>query len=149
MTDHKAHDIHDLLDRYGRAWNSHDLDAVMALHTHDTVFHLHAGDAPVVGAAAVRESFAASLQQWPDIHFATDDVHFGPDHIAARWSVSATLATPLHFDTGTATPSEQSLCFDAVDVLVVRDGRIARKDTYIDALSLQRQLTGDAQSTTA
>jgi len=63
MTDHEAHDLHDLLDRYGKAWNSHDLDAVMALHTDDTMFHLHAGEAPVVGATAVRESFP-SLPYW-------------------------------------------------------------------------------------
>jgi len=69
--------------------------------------------------------------------------------VAARWSVTATLATPLHLDSGIATPSEQSLCFDAVDVLVIRDGRIARKDTYIDAFSLQGQLAGDAQPKTA
>ena len=30
--------------------------------------------------------------------------------------------------------------FDAVDVLVIDGGRIARKDTYVDSLSLQQQL---------
>jgi ketosteroid isomerase-like protein len=30
--------------------------------------------------------------------------------------------------------------FDAVDGLVFEDGRIARKDTYVDSLSLQQQL---------
>lgn len=30
--------------------------------------------------------------------------------------------------------------FDAVDVLVFEGGRIARKDTYVDSISLQEQL---------
>jgi steroid delta-isomerase-like uncharacterized protein len=149
MTDHEAHDVQDLLDRYGEAWNTHDLDAILALHTEDTVFALHAGDEPVVGAPAVRESFAASLEQWPDIHFAAEDVQLGAEHATARWSVTATLATPLELDSGTAAPSSRSLRFDAVDVLLVRGGRIARKDTYIDAISLQRQLDGDQQAATA
>lgn len=149
MTDTERKDLQELLDRYGEAWNSHDLDAVMALHTEDTVFSMHAGNEPAVGAAAVRESFAASLEQWPDIHFAVEDLRFGADHATARWSVSATLASPLEIGDETAAPRDQQLQFDAVDVLLVRDGRIARKDTYVDAISLQQQLAGDQQPATA
>lgn len=147
MTDHGTYDVHDMLDRYGEAWNAHDLDGVMALHTEDTVFHMHAGAEPAVGAGAVREAFAASLQQWPDIHFATEDLQFGAGHVTARWSVSATLATPLEVNDETTAPVERVLRFDAVDVLLVRHGRIERKDTYIDAIALQAQLAGDQQST--
>ena len=58
-----------------------------------------------------------------------------------RWTVTATLATPLELpDSSTAAPSGRQVRFDAVDVLVIEDGRIARKDTYVDSLSLQQQL---------
>jgi len=149
MLDHETPDLQNMLDRYGKAWNTHDLDAVMALHTEDTVFHMHAGAEPAVGIDAVRESFAASLQQWPDIHFATEDLQFGEDHVTARWSVSATLATPLEVNGEATAPVERMLHFDAVDVLLVRDGRITRKDSYIDAVALQGQLARDPQPTTA
>jgi steroid delta-isomerase-like uncharacterized protein len=130
-----------LLERYGAAWNGHDLDAIMAEHTPDTVFHLHAGGPEAVGIEAVREAFAATLAQWPDIHFAAEDVRLGDDHATLRWNVTATLATPLELpDASTATPSGHQVRFDAVDVLVFEDGRIARKDTYVDSLSLQQQL---------
>jgi ketosteroid isomerase-like protein len=33
----------ELAARYGAAWAEHDLDAIMAMHTDDTVFHLHEG----------------------------------------------------------------------------------------------------------
>jgi biopolymer transport protein ExbD len=53
----------------------------------------------------------------------------------------ATLATPLELpDSTTAAPSGRQVRFDAVDVLIFEDGRIARKDTYVDSLTLQQQL---------
>ena len=36
-------EIQELAVRYGAAWAEHDLDAIMAMHTEDTVFHLHGG----------------------------------------------------------------------------------------------------------
>ena len=133
--------IEQLLDRYGAAWNGHDLDAIMAEHTPDSVFHLHADGPPAAGIDAVREAFAATLAQWPDIHFAAEDVRLGDGHATLRWTVTATLATPLELpDANTATPSGRQVRFDAVDVLLFEDGRIARKDTYVDSLSLQQQL---------
>jgi steroid delta-isomerase-like uncharacterized protein len=136
-----ASDLTRLLERYGAAWNGHDLDAIMSEHTADSIFHLHAGAPAAVGIDAVREAFAATLEQWPDIHFAAEDVHLGADHATLRWTVTATLATPLELpDAGTATPSGRQVRFDAVDVLLFANGRIARKDTYVDSLSLQQQL---------
>jgi hypothetical protein len=32
--------VQELLERYGAAWNGHDLDAIMAEHTPDSVFQL-------------------------------------------------------------------------------------------------------------
>jgi steroid delta-isomerase-like uncharacterized protein len=132
------------LDRYGAAWNRHDLDAIMAEHTSDSVFHLHAGAPEAVGLTAVRDAFAATLRQWPDIHFAAQDVRLGADHATLRWIVTATLATPLELaDSTTAAPNGRQVRFDAVDVLVFEGGQIARKDTYVDSLTLQQQLAAD------
>ena len=53
-------EVQDLAVRYGAAWAAQDLDAIMALHTEDTVFHLHGDVAPAVGSAAAREAFATA-----------------------------------------------------------------------------------------
>jgi steroid delta-isomerase-like uncharacterized protein len=136
-----SQDVQELLDRYGAAWNGHDLDAIMAEHTPDTVFQLHVGQPEAAGLAAVREAFAATLEQWPDIHFEAQDVRLGTDHAALRWAITGTPATPIDLpDSGVATPDGRRVRFDAVDVLVFEGGRIARKDTYVDSISLQEQL---------
>lgn len=39
-----------LADRYGNAWNEHDVDGVLALQADDMTFHLHVeGSDPVTG----------------------------------------------------------------------------------------------------
>jgi steroid delta-isomerase-like uncharacterized protein len=136
-----SQDVQELLDRYGAAWNGHDLDAIMAEHTPDTVFQLHVGQPEAAGLDAVRDGFAATLEQWPDIHFEAQDVRLGTDHAALRWTITGTPATAIELpDAEIATPDGRQVRFDAVDVLVFEDGRIARKDTYVDSISLQRQL---------
>lgn len=57
--------VQDLAARYGAAWQGRDLEAILGMHTADTVYHLHGGAEPAVGIAATRAAFAAALAQWP------------------------------------------------------------------------------------
>ena len=117
----------DLAARYGAAWAAHDLDAIMAMHTDDTVFHLHGGGEPAVGLDATRAAFAAAASQWPDIRFEKSRVYIGDGHFVSEYQMSA-------------TSDGKSITCDGVDVIAVTDGRIARKDTYLDWSAIQRQL---------
>jgi len=120
-------EIQDLAVRYGTAWAGRDLDAIMAMHTDDTVFHLHGGGEPALGRAATREAIATVLAQWPDIRFERKRVYIGDDHFVSEYEMSATNA------------EGQVLVCDGVDVFVISDGGVARKDTYLDWPALQEQ----------
>lgn len=120
-------DVQDLAVRYGEAWAAHDVEAVMALHTEDTVFHLHGGGEPAVGSTATREAFAKAIAEWPDIRFDRKRVHIGPSHFVSEYEMTASMK------------GHQIAC-DGVDVITVVDGRVARKDTYLDWAAVQRQL---------
>jgi steroid delta-isomerase-like uncharacterized protein len=125
-------EIQELAARYGAAWAAHDLDAIMAMHTDDTVFHLHGGGEPAVGLAATREAFAAAAAQWPDIRFEKSRVYIGANHFVSEYEMSG-------------SSEGKSFSCDGVDVIAVTNGRIARKDTYLDWPSIERQLgTGEA-----
>ena len=77
-----------LAERYGEAWNRQDLDAIMDLHTEDSVFVAHAvGTPPAEGKEAVREAFAGYLALLPDINFAERSLHVGDDH----WVLESTM----------------------------------------------------------
>jgi len=127
-------EIQDLAVRYGTAWAARDLDAIMAMHTDDTVFHLHGGGEPAVGGAATREAFAAALAEWPDIRFDRKRVHIGAEHFVSEYEMSATTA------------EGQLLVCDGVDVFALEDGRVARKDSYLDWPALQQQQAGASAS---
>jgi ketosteroid isomerase-like protein len=120
-------EVQELAGRYGEAWAAHDLDAIMALRTDDTVFHLHGGGEPAVGRSAVREAFAGAMEQWPDIHFDRKRVHIGSGHFVSEYEM-------------TASKDGQEIVCDGVDVFTVESGRVARKDTYLDWAAVQRQL---------
>lgn len=130
-----------LVRRYGDAWNSHDLDAIMSMHTRDTVFQLHLLDAPeITGLDAVREAFAGFLALWPDIHFGSERLHIGDGFFVHHCTVTGTLAAPLPFGSLVAQPTGSPIGFTGVDVITVEDGLVRRKDTYLDIAAAQQRL---------
>ena len=120
-------EVQDLAVHYGAAWASRDVDAITAMHTDSTVYHLHGGGEPAVGLAATREAFAAALAQWPDLSFERTQVYLGEGHFVSQYRMSATA-------------EGRPIVCDGVDVFAVVDGKVARKDTYLDWPAIQQQL---------
>jgi ketosteroid isomerase-like protein len=109
------------VDRFNDALNRHDAAGVAALLTDDTVFE-NAGPAPdglrVEGRAAV----AAFWEQWlaknPGATFDAEEVIVSGDKCTVRWVYRKERdGRPWHLR--------------GVDVLTVRDGRIAAKLAYV------------------
>ena len=133
-----------LAERYGEAWNRQDLDAIMDLHTDDSVFVAHAaGSPPAEGKEAVREAFAGYIAMMPDMSFAERSLRLGEDHWVLESTMSGTVEQSIEVEGerfGTAGARVEVPC---VDVIEVRDGLVASKHTYLDTLEMQRQLGGD------
>ena len=117
----------ELAARYGAAWAKHDLDAIVAMHTDDTVFHLHGFGEPATGLAAVREAFAATFARSPDLRFEKSRVYIGDEHFVSEYRMCG-------------TSEGKPFACEGVDVIAVSDGLITRKDTYVDWAAMQRQL---------
>ena len=133
-----------LAQRYGEAWNRQDLDAIMDLHTDDCVFSAFAAGAPLAkGKEAVREAFAGYIAMMPDIHFAEQALQLGDDHWVLESIMSGTVDQSIEVDGESFGTSEARVEVPCVDVIQVRDGLIASKHTYIDSLTMQRQLGGE------
>jgi uncharacterized protein (TIGR02246 family) len=135
--------IEELAGRYGDAWNSQDLDAIVALHAPDGIFQLHVpGGEPVEGSDAIREAFAGFLAQLPDIHFETVRLRAGADFWALESRLSGTVAAPIEVEGQQVDAPGTRVDVDFLDVIAVEDSLVARKDSYMDSLAFQRQLEG-------
>jgi steroid delta-isomerase-like uncharacterized protein len=133
-----------LAQRYGEAWNRQDLDAIMDLHTDDTVFTAFASGSPIAkGKEAVREAFAGYIATFPDIHFAERSLRLGDDHWVLESTMSGTVEQAIEVEGESFGTSGGRIEVPCVDVIQVRDGRVASKHTYIDSLTMQRQLGGE------
>jgi ketosteroid isomerase-like protein len=111
---------------YSEAWSRHDPQAIAALHTEDSVFHVHDILDAYIGRPAIAEAAATFLTDSPDLTFERRRVHLGDDHIVSEYVMTGTLL------------GRRFAC-EGTDVFSIRDGLIARKDSYIDWLTYQAQ----------
>jgi hypothetical protein len=115
---------------YSQAWADHDLEAIAALHTADSVFHLHDVAQPFVGRGAIRAAAAEFVADSPDLAFDPVRVHLGEKHFVSKYVMHGTRG------------GRRYACHGA-DVFTLRDGLVHRKDSYIDWIAYQRQTDVD------
>jgi ketosteroid isomerase-like protein len=116
----------ELAGSYHQAWTDLDIDAIVALHTEDSVFHLHGVTDAAAGRTSIRQAIAALLGLVPDLSFDAKRAYLGADHIVLEYEMSGTVGG-------------SSFVCDGADVIAVQDGLVARKDTYLDLAAYQRQ----------
>jgi steroid delta-isomerase-like uncharacterized protein len=133
--------VQELAERYGEAWNSQDLDAIVTMHADDGTFELHVPGGEVVsGREGIRAAFAGFLAQLPDIHFEPVRLRVGADFWSLESTMSGTVAAPIEVEGEEVEADGARVAVDAVDIISVRDGLVQSKDTYLDALAFERQL---------
>jgi uncharacterized protein (TIGR02246 family) len=109
----------DLFERYDGAWARGDVDAIVSMHSEDSVFHFHAGEDEAKGRDAIRATFGELLERYPDLRFERRNVRFADELIVFEYVIH----------TG-------GVSMEAVDLFTIAGGLVARKDTYVDATVL-------------
>ena len=131
----------ELAERYGDAWNTQDLEAIMAMQGEDMVFHLHVeGFEPAVGPEQVRFQFAYFFEAWASMHFAMQEQHVTDALIVNRFRFHAELVQPFPLLGEVIEPTGRGVAVHGADVITVRDGLVRAKHTYMDALAMRRQI---------
>jgi steroid delta-isomerase-like uncharacterized protein len=125
--------------RYNRAWNDHDLDAIMAMHAPDMVFENHTAGESAQGSE-VREHIASIFETWPDIRFETRRLYARDGVVTQEWTATATHASTMRRGDLVAEPSGKKIEWRGVDVIPFEDGLVKRKDVYSDSVSILRQI---------
>ena len=125
---------------YCDAWNRHDVDAILALHSDDSVFQNHTSGGIAVGKLEIRRLLEGVFATLPDLRFTTRRAYFVEGLAVLEWTASATHANPIVRGTQTFPPTGKTLSWDGMDLLPVRDGLILRKDVYADSISFLKQI---------
>lgn len=111
------HELEQLIEQYDVAWNTHDVEAIVAFHTPDMVFENHTAGERVAGED-VRAHIARIFENWPDLHFRGRRLYAREGLVVSEWTATAT------------DRDGRRLEWDGVDIFPFRDGLIARKDVY-------------------
>lgn len=116
-----ATDVLAVIDRFNDAFNKHNVDAVMALMTQDCVFE--STEPPdgkrYEGQDAVRGIWADLFTSSPGAVFEGEEIFAAGDRAVVRWRYRWTNAD------GTEGHVR------GVDVVKVRDGKVAEKLSYV------------------
>ena len=113
----------DLLESILDAFNSRDVDAVMAFFDEDCVLETPRGPDPWGsrhrGSAAVRTALQSRFHGIPDVHYGDDEHYVAGDTGMSKWTLRGTVAA-------TGERIEVRGC----DFFEFRGGKVARKDSY-------------------
>lgn len=112
-----------LLKKLGKGFNNHDVNAILECVTDDFEWILAEGpDAPygkiVRGRDSVAETMAARAKAIPELRFSETDLIYAGDRVIGTYRVTGRYADGRKIDAR------------GCDVYVIRDGKIARKDSY-------------------
>ena len=134
-----AASLEEAIARYNDAWNSHDLDTIMAMHAPDMVFENHTAGESAVGEEA-RSHIGSIFETWPDIEFTTRRLYVREDLVVQEWTATATHANRMTRGDLVAEPTGNTVTWDGLDVIPFEDGLVKRKDVYSDSVSILRQV---------
>ncbi|MDQ6628570.1 MAG: nuclear transport factor 2 family protein [Pseudomonadota bacterium] len=135
MAEDSAAALVQLAVAYGEAWNSGDADAILRLHTDDSVFQLHDGSPPAIGSVAVGNALREFFEQWSDATFTRRSVFFGKENWAVEWTVTARSRRAGQSGAGGVTVSAEG-----VDIVTVRGGLVSAKHVYYDTAGVSKML---------
>ena len=139
MGDDSAKALEERIAEYNEAWNSHDLDAIMAMHAPGMVFENHTAGESAEGEEA-REHIGSIFETWPDIHFETRRLYVRDGVVTQEWTATATHQNEMRRGDLVAAPTGKKVEWRGVDVIPFEDGLIKRKDVYSDSVSILRQV---------
>ena len=135
-----SHPLQSVIDAYNAAWNRHDTDAIVAIHTEDSVFCNHTGGGEAVGHSAIREIIEGVFLTFPDIHFELRSLYVRDDLVVQEWTATATHCNPVAYNDHILEPTGRVIRWNGMDIIPFRNGRVIRKDVYAESLSYLRQL---------
>jgi steroid delta-isomerase-like uncharacterized protein len=136
----KGSELQKFIDVYNEAWNEHDVETILALHTEDSVFENHTTGDLNVGKEQIGNAIQAIFTVFPDLTFETRRQYIRDDLVVQEWTARGTHLGKMTRAGLEVEPTGQQVEYRGMDVIPIAAGRVARKDVYSDGVTLLRQL---------
>ena len=133
-------ELQELIDRYNAAWNAHDVEAIVSMHTEDSVFENHVTGDVNVGREEIGRAIDGIFAVFPDLAFETRRAYVREDLVVQEWTARGTHEGPMTRSGIEVQPTGRTVEYKGMDVIPIRHGLVARKDVYSDSITLLRQL---------
>jgi steroid delta-isomerase-like uncharacterized protein len=133
-------ELQEFIDRYNEAWNGHDVDAIVAMHTDDSVFENHVTGDVNVGREAIGNAIRGIFRVFPDLSFEGRRQYIREDLVVQEWTARGTHEGTINRGGIELEPTSKKVEYKGLDVIPIRGGLVARKDVYSDSVTLLRQL---------
>src|SRR5919201_954636 len=128
------------IDRYNDAWNTHDVDAIVAMHTEDSVFENHVTGDLNVGREQIANAIRGIFTVFPDLRFEERRQYIREDLVVQEWTARGTHKGTMRRAGLEVEPTGRSVEYRGMDIIPIKDGLVDRKDVYSDSVTLLRQL---------
>jgi steroid delta-isomerase-like uncharacterized protein len=133
-------ELQEFIDRYNAAWNEHDVETIVSLHTEDSVFENHVTGDVNVGREQIGRAISGIFAVFPDLTFETRRAYIREDLVVQEWTARGTHQGTMTRSGIEVAPTDRQVEYKGMDVIPIRDGLVARKDVYSDSVTLLRQL---------
>jgi len=133
-------ELQDFIDSYNDAWNHHDVEAIVAMHTDDSVFENHTTGDVNEGREQIGRAITGIFTVFPDLSFETRRQYLRPDLVVQEWTARGTHLGTMRRSGIEVEPTGRAVEYRGMDVIPIRNGLVARKDVYSDGVTLLRQL---------
>jgi steroid delta-isomerase-like uncharacterized protein len=133
-------ELQQVIDSYNDAWNHHDVEAIVAMHTDDSVFENHTTGDVNQGRDEIARAITGIFTVFPDLSFETRRKYLRADLVVQEWTARGTHLGTMSRSGLEVAPTGRTVEYRGMDVIPIRDGLVARKDVYSDGVTLLRQL---------
>jgi steroid delta-isomerase-like uncharacterized protein len=133
-------ELQEFIDRYNQAWADHDVDAIVEMHTPESVFENHTTGDVNVGREEIRQAIRGIFTVFPDLQFETRRAYIRDNLVVQEWTARGTHLGMMSRSDLEVEPTGKSVEYRGMDVIPIEDGLVARKDVYSDGVTLLRQL---------
>ena len=133
-------ELQEFIDRYNAAWGDHDVEAIVSMHTDDSVFENHTTGDVNVGKEAIANAITGIFGVFPDLSFEARSQYTRDDLVVQEWTARGTHEGPMNRSGMTIEPTGKKVEYRGMDIIPIEDGLVARKDVYSDGVTLLRQL---------